>query len=685
MTIRPLILTIVMTTLASACKPMKGSKKTEGSSADDRQCTLGTQENFQLSENGLASVGSLQAIYQEAGFDAIRDICEASLGIYFIGNGERLGDVVWSPHASPAHRKAFEKRQEERDSLFFESIETGYKDLAGVLNRNDCEPMYIKHGPKNLEDFYDKNSVYLVQIIDGPGQGDSRISLEHYSWSQKGEEMVWSSKLSQYLWQKEAGLQRSKRSFELNIPRDLISILNAKFQVNSMQSETLSEVVDRNFYIFKTHGGLLVNSLKEKPDILNFEKRSNQNSVPIMFFDPTSDDGKAHSNLYAPIWFRKTACAIYSQANRREMFKREQCDQSVEADALSVPLTSGVDGTSCNTAGSAKSSLFNMKTQQPLLKNSASDLRPTALDGYLKLGAGMTYLSQGSTGFKIQDGVYELESIPFGKSRANSLLMDSCYGSEEIGIAFQHSGDNVEARNVAIFNSNPLYFDLVQYGEIDLGQYLALTLLLDPPPQYRESLGKLSQTVKDRLKSGGFGDQSAGGISQFRTLDVSIRRENSGVFKKKIASCSDGETGIFFFKNVDDDNYSVSLEPLPAPLQKGDFSEFTASSPTSSKEGICEAKVFQLTQLIFQKEAPEHPGSPSRLKQLPEAPTGTLTVTYGEPSCSGIRVSMDQEKFTYHATKNLRVKEPDQPTLGTNEAPINVTESKPCEIDGSKL
>lgn len=543
------ILALISMTLSLSCEDSKRSQSLEKGGGKSAQCTIqdskSAPEGFEMANLPGNSISSLQEIYDKAGFGAIREVCESPMAVFFVGNGEPIGTMTWSEVVSNDNKKIFHERQEARDELFYRAILKANKDLRSSLAVNDCRKFYKENNPAELPKLYQRSQVILLSVLDGPLFGDSEIQLDVFSWTKKEEAWHWESKVRNLIWH-DGSIEQSLEPFELNLPKSLSDIMESSFPIGDRLS-TINQHAKRNFFIFKTHGGLLVRDESTVPDITRITPLLSSDVLPIMLIDSTGVEGPLESDLFAPIWLRDTACKIYEKHNLNALYEQGSCGKPIDPRDETVPLTAGVDGAACNTAGSEKSALYDMARIAPLLRQGDSDIRPHAMDGYLKLGSAVTY-NNGQSGISQPTNNLSDESVPsdgnlsqkptiddytlgqglhlweleLGNVPINMVLMDSCYGSNNIIDAF-HRGGSGNGTNIALFNAKPLYFDLIDYSHLTLSQYLALTSILSPSETYAEQLGELSQKAIENLRENGLAAKPHEGKSSYRRLNIDIQ------------------------------------------------------------------------------------------------------------------------------------------------------------------
>ena len=93
-------------------------------------------------------------------------------------------------------------------------------------------------------------------------------------------------------------------------------------------------------------------------------------------------------------------------------------------------------------------------------------------------------------------GLHQL-SLPLGNDRTSPTLvmLDSCYGGEDIYQSFDTKGDNTPNLIITLTNPQPMFFDLISYSALDASQYAALPLI------FRDEI-EVTKSIIDHLSDG---------------------------------------------------------------------------------------------------------------------------------------------------------------------------------------
>ena len=439
------------------------------------------------------------------GLKALEELCVPLDLFVFIGNGEPIGQVRLLAPAPDGIKSAIFAQQKKSQASFYRAINQSLQDIKRGLSKNDCLkaydqlPDYALSGTNYTLDEIksafvsgNRGRTLLVAITDGPGHNDSKIETTWYGFQTKTTSGAKWTKTFEGQWMynhRTDQLVPGDGPFELNLAKSIHSIILRLSRMNDqgvLQEVPFSphsgfrngiQYFDQTTYVIKTHGGLTKSNLAATPNL--FDREDDANGHPILLFDSHGPKGKLlGSDLYIPFWYKSSACQLYkdpdlqtkdNQALLQRLYKEEGCDDTA---SFEEAPTAGVDGMSCNTAGTGKSQILHHNQNLPLpgFHKTPDASRP---DGILTLGEAVTYTKINP----YPKGIYPLKLLAGSKERAvfsaDMVVLDSCHGSDKINAIFNADKelDNDFGHTITITSPNPLYYDLIRYNLLSASDY----------------------------------------------------------------------------------------------------------------------------------------------------------------------------------------------------------------------
>ena len=452
---------------------------------------------------------SFRAITDQLRGAAIQDICENSLALIFIGNGEQMGRLSFRGQDLPLPTTTSIKRQWEATALEFErSINNARKafnaEPQAAFLQNSCLEVYRAKGLDESK-LFSRNKMLVIDVADGPSTKDSSIRTILYSW----QNATWSREEASHIWQGNLAPNISQEPFELNLPRSLSGIINQALDqyLPQMPDQQFDQVV----YVIKSHGGLFIET--DNPPSPLMSKLDQLTGRPVLLFDANGPKGALRSELYSPFWTKKSACKILTNLGRGEATDLNCPDNK----AGLTGETAGIDGHQCNTAGTGKGMLFSQSLHplSPMVsyekvhscqKNSCSSLYLKASkspEGVIELGEALSYdasenLPQGVHHFRFRQGNSTKTMA------ADSIFLDSCYGMTGIKRTLERTA-GARRKILTIVSQKPLYFHMFPYQSWHASDYLVMPYILgfDRTKSGEFPLADISELTLQTLSQGG--------------------------------------------------------------------------------------------------------------------------------------------------------------------------------------
>lgn len=449
---------------------------------------------------------------------ALRQVCEASHGVFFVGNGEQLGELVFrNPELVAGERAAIKEEFARRGRDFYAAIKEAAAGFGGPsedgrgLASNRCWQLYEeRHLPTSA---LASSRLLLVKVLDGPGMGDSQVTTTLYQW-QSGR---WQPTTNDWQLSNDRLQPASGGPWELYLPKQLNQVVLEALHLfpgpNSLAS------YDNHVYFFKTHGGLLPAAGRRRSPLLSDLPAEGQ---PVLLFDGHPKQALADQEaLRSPFWGKFHACRIWQYLDPQR-FANAGCTGS--GPTSDTGGTAGVDGATCNTAGTGKGLLLrgNDELFAAVAPSEAAWRRcrgdgclgvasrgALAPDGYIRLAPAVTY----DTDWLPSPAVSGLRLIP-GRSPLNTaadvVILDSCYGMKSVLRSLIRARQDPSDRSgsgrklVALWGPNPLYYRLFEYEMFTTSRMMLLGYLLgfDPHQQVQFPFAAEAAALEELLHSG---------------------------------------------------------------------------------------------------------------------------------------------------------------------------------------
>ncbi|MEZ4743962.1 MAG: hypothetical protein R3B45_16195 [Bdellovibrionota bacterium] len=395
-------------------------------------------------------------------------ICQQHLFAVFAGNAETAGKYELIDENADSREddlKIINEKNTKNDEIsqkYFQLIKENAKKLQKRLNTQNgsCKDM--------------ENSVFFVQIIDGPAMGDSIIKSSYKRFKTENTSIIeqsWAYDNSNGLLSCTTPNEKGSCSFEINMAGDLSTIIN-KFYHEIGPRLTNSEEFTQSIYFLKGHGALASKLEEVSGSWLEHLRKTPTNADHLSFFDTNyygaANSESKHIMAFAP-WLsqaKNSDVDVIKQGSEGDGQGSEGDGQGSEGDGQgSEDDGQGSEG---DGQGAKKSIFWSLKSSTEIKEIIAKNLKEQNLNTNIvfKLGDALS-MDRGRVGHQL--------NLPSGTRENTLVLVDSCYGSKGIRESVI-SKNNLEP--VSLINPNPTGKTLVQYDKLDAAQWSSLPMIL---------------------------------------------------------------------------------------------------------------------------------------------------------------------------------------------------------------